>query len=124
VLPESPLKGFKIVDDAESLMKGCTQWLNVKGFEFTVNLAYHDVTNWADNYSLFIHELAHFYVQRNDHLFEGFWRAVGKVGGRLASVALARPELFPAKPNLDFSAFDELDDEEEFEEELVAAKQQ
>jgi hypothetical protein len=92
-----------------------------EGFEFTINLAYHDVNNWADNYSLFIHELAHFHVQRNDHLFEGFWRAVDEMGGRLASVALARPDLFPVKPSLKFETLQEVEEFEE-DEEAVAAK--
>jgi hypothetical protein len=126
VLPERPLKGVKVVDDDSSNMQGCTKWLDPKGFEFTVNVAQHDVTNWAQNYSLFIHELAHFYVQRNDHLFEGFWRAVDDVGGRLATVALTRPELFPAKPSLDFTNLDdEVEDVYEYEdeaEEEIAAK--
>lgn len=108
------------MDDDNSKIKGCTQWLDPKGFEFTVNIAFQDVTDWADNYSLFIHELAHFYVQRNDHLFEGFWRAVDDMGGRLASVALAHPELFPAKPNLNFSSLN-VEDEEVAE--SVAASQ-
>src|SRR6266566_8910 len=120
VLPERPLKGVKFVDDNDSKVKGCTQWLDPKGFEFTVNIAYQDVDDWADNYSLFIHELAHFYVQRNDHLFEGFWRAVDYVGGRLAAVALARPKLFPSKPSIKFSS---LEVAEEDELEAVAASQ-
>ena len=123
VLPERPLKGVKIVSDPDSKMLGCTQWLDPKGFEFTVNLACHNCLNWADNYSLFIHELAHFYVQRNDHLFEGFWRAVDDMGGRLASVALVHPELFPTKPSLNFAALQELVDDEENELDEVAAKQ-
>lgn len=124
VLPERPLKGVKIVSDPDSKMEGCTKWLDPKGFEFTVNLAYHNCLDWADNYSLFIHELAHFYVQRNDHLFEGFWRAVDDMGGRLAAVALVHRELFPVKPSLNFSTLQELDDQEESEEfEEVAAKQ-
>jgi hypothetical protein len=126
VLPERPLKGVKIVSDSDSKMEGCTKWLDTKGFEFTVNLAYHNCLNWADNYSLFIHELAHFYVQRNDHLFEGFWRAVDDMGGRLAAVALTHPELFPVKPSLNFNALQELrDDEAIVENDLdeVAAKQ-
>jgi hypothetical protein len=125
VLPELPLNGIKFIDHEDSKVKGCT-YFDAKGFRFVVNVFYHDVTDWADNYSLFIHELAHFYVQRNDHLFEGFWRAVDNLGGRLASVALAHPELFPVKPSLSFTALNELmSDEEELneEEELVAAKQ-
>lgn len=105
VLPEHPLKGTKFVNDDDSDMKGCTNWLDPAGFTFTVNVAYQNVSDWADNYALFIHELAHFYVQRNDHLFEGFWRAMERMGGRLASVSLAHPELFPVKPSLNFAAF-------------------
>jgi hypothetical protein len=127
VLPERPLKGVKVVDDDSSNMQGCTKWLDPKGFEFTVNVAQHDVTNWAQNYSLFIHELAHFYVQRNDHLLEGFWRAVDDMGGRLAAVALTRPELFPTKPSLDFTSIDgEVEDMYDYKdeaEEEIAAKQ-
>jgi hypothetical protein len=122
VLPERPLKGIKFVDDDNSSMKGCTQWLDPKGFEFTVNVAQQDVDDWADNYSLFIHELAHFFVQRNDHLFEGFWRAVDDMGGRLAAVALTHPELFPVKASLNFTTLDfEEDDFEELE--AIAASQ-
>jgi hypothetical protein len=116
VLPERTLKAIKFVDDNDSKMKGCTQWLDPKGFEFTVNIAYQNVDDWPDNYSLFIHELAHFYVQRNDHLFDGFWRAVDDMGGRLAAVALTHPELFPVRPSLNFSILDEPEVDEEFEE--------
>lgn len=115
VLPEHPLRGIKFINDKDSPIKGCT-YFDAKGFEFTVNVAYQDVTDWADNYALFIHELAHFRVQRNDHLFEGFWRTVDDVGGRLAAVALRHPELFPVKPSLAFSSlFDFEEDDEELE---------
>ena len=96
---EHPLEGIKFVDDDDARMKGCT-YFDPKGYEFTVNVAHQDVDDWSDNYSLFIHELAHFYVQRNDHLFEGFWRAVDDIGGRLVKVAIQHPELFP-KPYID-----------------------
>jgi hypothetical protein len=121
VLPERPLKGIRFVNDDDAKMEGCTQWLDPKGFVFTVNVAYHDVNDWAENYSLFIHELAHFFVQRNDHLFSGFWRSVDNMGGRLAAVALTHPELFPVKPSLKFSTPDVEDFEEE--EEAIAASE-
>jgi hypothetical protein len=61
-------------------------------------MAFHgDCSNWRRNYDLFIHELAHHAVQRNDHLFEGFWRSVSDIGAKLAEIALERPELFPEK---------------------------
>ena len=125
VLPECPLRGVKFIDDKGSPVKGCT-YFDAKGFVFTVNVAYQDVTDWPDNYALFIHELAHFRVQRNDHLFEGFWRTVDDVGGRLAAVALGQPELFPVKPSLAFSSlfdFDEGDFEEDEDLEAIAASQ-
>jgi hypothetical protein len=93
------LKNVQFSDDPDADLYGCTEWLDPKGYTFTVNVAHHDVRNWKRNYDLFIHELAHFYVQRNDHLFEGFWRACSEIGARLARVALERPELFPTSVN-------------------------
>jgi hypothetical protein len=90
-----PLKKVEFADDPDADLYGCTEWLDPKGYTFTVNVAHHDVTDWRRNYDLFIHELAHFQVQRNDHLVEGFWRAVSDIGAKLAQVALERPELFP-----------------------------
>jgi hypothetical protein len=92
------LKKVVFADDPKAKLLGCTQW-SPKNYVFTVNIAKHDVTDWYANYDLFIHELAHFYVQRNDHLFEGFWRAVSDIGSRLAVLALNRPNLFPVKPS-------------------------
>ena len=124
VLPERPLLGIKFINDKDSPIKGCT-YFDAKGFEFTVNVAYQNVADWPDNYALFIHELAHFRVQRNDHLFEGFWRTVDDVGGRLAAVALRHPELFPVKPSLAFSDLFDFDEEGDFEgEEFEAAASQ
>ncbi len=91
---DHPLSKVEFADDANAKVYGCTQWLRVD-YIFTVNVAHHDVNDWNQNYDLFIHELAHFYVQRNDHLFEGFWRACSDIGAKLARVALEKPELFP-----------------------------
>jgi hypothetical protein len=93
----------EFADDPDADLYGCTEWLDPKGYTFTVNVAHHDVEDWNRNYDLFIHEVAHFRVQRNDHLFEGFWRACSDIGAKLAQVALERPELFPTpvpKPQL------------------------
>lgn len=91
---DHPLSKVEFANDPDAKLYGCTQWLRL-GYIFTVNVAHHDVEDWNRNYDLFIHELAHFYVQRNDHLFEGFWCACSDIGGKLAQVALERPELFP-----------------------------
>lgn len=91
---DHPLSKVEFADDPNAKLYGCTQWLRL-GYIFTVNVAHHDVDDWNRNYDLFIHELAHFYVQRNDHLFEDFWRACSDIGAKLAQVALKRPELFP-----------------------------
>jgi hypothetical protein len=101
------LKKVEFADDPDADLYGCTEWLDPKGYTFTVNVAHHDVTDWKRNYDLFIHELAHFYVQRNDHLFEGFWRACSNIGAKLANVALRRPKLFP-KPFNNFANDDDL----------------
>jgi hypothetical protein len=89
------LKKVEFADDPDADLYGCTEWLDPKGYTFTVNVAHHDVEDWNRNYDLFIHEVAHFHVQRNDHLFEGFWSACSDIGAKLAQVALERPELFP-----------------------------
>ena len=88
------LKKVQFANDPKAKLLGCTQW-SPKDYVFTVNVGKHDVEDWDRNYDLFIHELAHFYVQRNDHLFEGFWRACSDIGAKLVQVALERPELFP-----------------------------
>lgn len=99
---DHPLKHVQFADDRKSNVLGCTHWSR-KDYVYTVNVGHHDVDDWDANYDLFIHELAHFHVQRNDHLFEGFWRACSEIGARLAQVALEQPELFlkrAAKPEL------------------------
>jgi hypothetical protein len=91
---DHPLKRVQFAHDKKSNLLGCTHWSR-EHYEFTVNVGHHDVDDWKANYDLFIHELAHFHVQRNDHLFEGFWRACSDIGAKLAQVALDQPELFP-----------------------------
>lgn len=91
------LNEVKFIDDPEFKILGCTKWLKPELYEFTVNVAYHDVENWQDNYDLVIHELSHHAVQRNDHLFEGFWVTVSAMGAKLAELALTHPHLFPSQ---------------------------
>jgi hypothetical protein len=88
------LKGVQFENNPEANHSACTQWQKAS-YIFTVNVAFHDVEDWRENYDTFIHELAHHAVQRNDHLFEGFYNSVTDIGAKLAEVALAHPELFP-----------------------------
>jgi hypothetical protein len=88
------LKKVQFANDPDSNLLGCTDW-SPKDYIYTVNVAHHNVNDWKANYDLFIHELAHFYVQRNDHLFEGFANACSDIGAKLTQVALEHPELFP-----------------------------
>lgn len=87
----------KFINDPDIPILGCTQWMKPTEYIFTVNVAHHDVEDWQANYDLVIHELSHHAVQRNDHLFEGFWRTASEMGAKLAELALTHPHLFPAK---------------------------
>ncbi len=98
-----------IVNDDDSMFRGC--FLNdvasntTKGrasfkpgsFLFEINVAYHDTSNWEQNYRLLIHELAHHHpkCQNNDHLKCEFYETVNAIGAKLAMLALTQPELFP-----------------------------
>ena len=101
----------EIVDDDNSMFRGC--FLNdaasntTKGranfkpgsFLFEINVAYHDTSNWEQNYRLLIHELAHHHplCQNNDHLKCEFYETVNAIGAKLAILALTQPELFPSE---------------------------
>lgn len=89
------LEEVTFIDDESLEIYGCTKWMRADEYIFTVNVAHHDVEDWHRNYDLLIHELAHHAVQRNDHLFEGFWRTASDIGAKLARIALTQPELFP-----------------------------
>jgi hypothetical protein len=70
-----------------------------KGFErefnvMVVNLAYVDPEDVEQTYTLLLHELAHDTVQSNDHLHADFYYTVETLGGKLATLMLAEPELF------------------------------
>ena len=87
----------KFINDPDIPILGCTKWMKATEYIFTVNVAHHDVEDWQANYDLVIHELSHHAVQRNDHLFEGFWRTASEMGAKLATVALTHPHLFPSQ---------------------------
>ena len=87
----------KFIDDPDIPILGCTRWMNASEYIFTVNVAHHDVEDWQANFDLVIHELSHHAVQRNDHLFEGFWRTASEMGAKLAELALSHPHLFPSQ---------------------------
>jgi hypothetical protein len=84
----------KIVNDSSFNAAACTRWRK-DSFEFELNLAFHDVHDWTENYEVIIHELAHHKVQSNDHLCREFYDTVTEVGAKLAQLALERSELFP-----------------------------
>ena len=94
----------KFINDPDIPILGCTQWMKATEYIFTVNVAHHDVEDWQANYDLVIHELSHHAVQRNDHLFEGFWRTASEMGAKLAELALTHPELFPAEVGKEVAA--------------------
>ena len=85
---------MKIVNDNGFNAASCTRWRK-DSFELELNLAFHDVHDWTENYDAIIHEVAHHRVQSNDHLCREFYDTVTIVGAKLAQIALERPELFP-----------------------------
>jgi hypothetical protein len=90
------LRGCFLTDVAANTVKGRRNF-KPGSFLFEVNLAYHDSSDWADNYRLLIHELAHHHpnCQNNDHLQSAFYETVNRIGAKLAQLALKQPELFP-----------------------------
>jgi hypothetical protein len=101
----------QIIDDADVLFLGCflknVASHTTKGranfkagsFLFQINVAHHDTSDWEENYSLLIHELAHHHplCQNNDHLKCEFYETVNSIGAKLAMLALTKPEIFPAE---------------------------
>ena len=99
----------KIVNDDDSMFRGCflsdAASNTTKGrtnfkpgsFLFEINVAYHDTSDWGQNYRLLIHELAHHHpkCQNNDHLQSSFYETVNAIGAKLAQLALTQPDLFP-----------------------------
>jgi hypothetical protein len=91
------LQEVKFINDPDIPILGCTHWMKPTEYIFTVNVAYHDVEDWQANYDLLIHELSHHAVQRNDHLFEGFWSTASEMGAKLVQISLTHPHLFPTQ---------------------------
>lgn len=98
---EHKLEEVRFIDDDTLDIYGCTKWMKADKFIFTVNVANHDVEDWQRNFDLFIHELSHHAVQRNDHLFEDFWRTASEMGAKLVQIALDHPHLFPPQALLE-----------------------
>jgi len=63
------------------------------GTYYNVNLAKHNPSNWQANIELMLHELAHTVVQSNDHLSHQFYETVGRLGAKLALLAVRYPAL-------------------------------
>jgi hypothetical protein len=83
------------IEDSDIGFQGCTKRWKPDSYNFEVNLAFHDVTDWQENYELLLHEMAHHREQSNDHLNHAFYEALNELGAKLAQIALQRPELFP-----------------------------
>ena len=83
----------RAIDDPDENLAACTEW-GKKQFVFTINIGAHNIHDWAENYSVMIHELAHFREQSNDHLVRDFWGALEIIGAKLAQLALQKPKLF------------------------------
>jgi len=83
------------IEDSDIGFQGCTKRWKPESYNFEVNLAFHDVTDWQENYELLLHEMAHHREQSNDHLNHAFYEALNELGAKLAVLALEQPELFP-----------------------------
>lgn len=92
-----------IIDDDRNEFRGCSRWHNKKGeipkgfkglYMFEINLAYHDVDNWHENYDLLIHELAHHRLGSEDHLSHTFYKSVEHISAGLMRFSMKSPKLF------------------------------
>jgi hypothetical protein len=83
------------IEDSDVGFQGCTKRWKPDSYNFEVNLAFHNVDDWQENYELLLHEMAHHREQSNDHLNHAFYEALNELGAKLAQIALQRPELFP-----------------------------
>jgi len=68
----------------------------------TLGRAWFAPTNLAAILDLLIHELAH--NRAKDHLSEQFYRECTRIGGKVAALALARPELFQFEQSASIAA--------------------
>lgn len=92
-----------VIDDTRKDFRGCSRWHNKRGkipkgyegiYTFEINLAYHDVDNWHDNYHLLIHEMAHHRLGSEDHLLHIFYKSVAHISAGLVRLAIKSPKLF------------------------------
>lgn len=90
----------RFISDERGHFSGCSQWRE-GAYLFTVNLAFHDVDNWLDNFSLLQHEATHHACQNNNHLGEEFWRNQEKIGARMTAIALADRKMFAGISDLE-----------------------
>jgi hypothetical protein len=95
---------IQFIDNENVHIEGCFQNgfrgdRSTKGYTrdfgiMTVNLAYTDVDDNEQKYTLLLHELAHDKVCSNDHLHHEFYGTVEVLGGKLAVLIQDDPELF------------------------------
>lgn len=84
----------KFIDDERTNFQGCFQ-PTAKEYEMTVNLAFHEVRDWTENYYLMLHEFSHSILQSNDHLHKIFYKTVNILAAKLVQLTLTQPDLFP-----------------------------
>ncbi len=85
----------RFIADPDVPVQGCTYLWKKGTFRMDVNLAFHEASDWHQNYELLIHEFAHHAVQSNDHLIDEFYETVTDLGAKLARLAQTYPSLFP-----------------------------
>jgi hypothetical protein len=83
-----------IIDDDGVAFRGCSRWHKKGEYMFEINLAYHDPSNWQENYYLLIYEMAHHKLKSNDHLAHIFYKSVNHLSAALTRLALKSPKLF------------------------------
>ena len=81
------------INDERTNFQGCFQ-PKAKEYEMTVNLAFHEVRDWTENYYLMLHEFSHSILQSNDHLDKVFYETVNILAAKLVQLTLTRPDLF------------------------------
>lgn len=84
------------INDKRTNFQGCFQ-PKAKEYGMTVNLAFHEVRDWTENYFLMLHEFSHSVLQSNDHLDKVFYNTVNVLAGKLVQLTLTQPDLFSAE---------------------------
>jgi histidine kinase/DNA gyrase B/HSP90-like ATPase len=81
------------INDKRTNFQGCFQ-PKAKDYEMTVNLAFHEVRDWTENYYLMLHEFSHSILQSDDHLDKIFYNTVNVLAAKFVQLTLTQPNLF------------------------------